>query len=100
MHHFLSVLDTRAVEYEWNSNGTGVLWIPKGKYETPGKTRYMPLEYGKVTMKQLKAHEWSYLRSSSRRDQDSYMMYHCLLNSLTKDARSKVQTWREDYLVR
>ena len=58
MYHFLSVLDTRAGEYERNSNWTGVLWISEGNLKTPGKTRYIPLEYGKVTMKQLKAHEW------------------------------------------
>jgi len=31
--------------------------------------------------------------------QDNAQLYHCLMNSLTKEAKAKVMIWRQEYVI-
>ena len=100
MHDFLKVLDRRADEYGWNNEITGILWIPEDHKNVNAELHYLPKEYGKISIERIKLFEASYLDEEKRVAQDSYMLYHCLLNSLTKEARIKVQMWEQEYIIK
>ena len=99
MHHFLKLLQHRANEHGWDNEVTGVLWIPEDHQDQNSKLRYLPKEYGTVTMEQIANFEKSYLGAETRAAQDSYMLFKCLMNSLSKEARMKIETWEEEYMV-
>ena len=99
MINFLKAIDIRANEYGWDNEGNGVLWIPEDHTDPSSKLSYLPKEYGKIAYERIKKHECSYLGKQNRAAQDSYMIYHCLLNSLSKEAKVKVQIWENEYIV-
>ncbi len=48
--------------------------------------------YGEISYEDVKAHALTYMNEDSREAQDSFMMYHCLKNSLTNAAQKQVRT--------
>ena len=99
MHHFLKLLKHRANENGWDSDVTGVLWVPEDHQDQSSELRYLPTEYGRLTMEQIANFERSYLGGQTRAAQDSYMVFKCLMNSLSKEARMKIEAWEEEYLI-
>ena len=97
MHHFLKTFDERSKEVGWDRNGNGVLWIPEEP--ASNEVNYLPSEYGTISIERLTLHEKSYLGNETREDQDSYMIYKCLMNSLSREGKLKVEAWEEEYLV-
>ena len=91
MLNFLRELDTRAIEYGWNDEVSGILWIPQDINDPASDLRYLPREYGTISMESITNFERTYLGQELRTAQDSYMLYMCLLNSLTKEAKMKIQ---------
>ena len=100
MFHFLKLLKQRANEHGWDDDVTGILWVPEDHQDATGALRYMPTEYGRLTMEQISNFEKSYLGLQTRAAQDSYMLFKCLMSSLSKEARMKIESWEEEYLVR
>ena len=99
MLNFLRELDTRAIEYGWNDEISGILWIPNNVNDANAELRYLPREYGKISMEEILNFERSYLGRELRTAQDAYMLYMCLLNSLTKEAKMKIQIWESEYMI-
>ena len=99
MLNFLRELDTRAIEYGWNDEISGILWIPQDVNDPATNLRYLLREYGKISMELIAEFERTYLGQELRTAQDSYMLYMCLLNSLTKEAKMKLQIWESEYIV-
>ena len=100
MFHFLKLIKQRANEYGWDEENLGIMWIPEDVDNLDSELRYLPTEYGRITMDQIKKFEKSYLGLQTRAAQDSYMLYKCLISSLSKEARMKIETWEEDYMIR
>ena len=100
MYHFLKLLDHRAKEFGWGDEISGVLWIPEDINDQNSDLRYLPTEYGRVTLEQITAFEKSYLGTERREAQDNYMLYKCLMSSLSKEARMKIEGWETEYVVR
>ena len=50
--------------------------------------------YGVVSIDMIHAHVRTYIVQPTRPAQDSYMLYHCLMNSLSLIGRSKITIWR------
>ena len=48
--------------------------------------------YGEISYEEVRAHALTYMHEDSREAQDSFMMYHCLMNSLTDAAQKQVRT--------
>ncbi|KAI2497413.1 hypothetical protein MHU86_17071 [Fragilaria crotonensis] len=48
--------------------------------------------YGEISYEDVKAHALTYMNEDSREAQDSFMLYHCLMNSLTDAAQKQVRT--------
>ena len=100
MFHFLKLIKQRANEYGWDEEDLGIMWIPEDVDDANSKLHYLPTEYGRISMEQITRFEKSYLGLQTRAAQDSYMLYKCLISSLSKEARMKIETWEEDYLIR
>ena len=99
MHHFLKLLEYRASEHGWDNYVSGVLWIPEDANDPNSELRYLPNEYGRVTIEQITAFEKSYLGTEQRVAQDSHMLFNCLMNSLSKEARMKIEAWEKEYII-
>ena len=99
MLNFLRELDTRAIEYGWNNEISGIRWIPQDVNDPASNLRYLPREYGKISIDSIAEFECTYLGQELRTTQDSYMLYMCLLNSLTKEAKMKIQIWKSEYII-
>ena len=50
MFHFLKLLKQRANEHGWDDDVTGILWVPEDHQDATSALRYMPTEYGQLTM--------------------------------------------------
>ena len=99
MHHFLKLLEYRAQENGWDDYVRGILWIPEDSTDPASELRYLPNEYGRVTLQQITAFEQSYLGTQQRVAQDAYMLFKCLMNSLSKEARMKIEAWENEYII-
>ena len=99
MLNFLRELNTRAIEYGWNDEVSGILWIPQDVNDPAADLRYLPREYGTISIDSITSFERTYLGRELRTSQDSYMLYMCLLNSLTKEAKMKIQIWENEYII-
>lgn len=99
MEMLLKALQNRANEYGWDDEVSGILHIPEDPEDAGTPTNYILKEYGKISMERITEFEKSYLGQQIRPAQDSYMMYQCLLNSLSKEAKIKVQVWESQYII-
>ena len=95
MHHFLKLLEYRANEYGWDSYVGGILWIPEDTNDPNSELRYLPSEYGRVSLGQIANFEETYLGTQQRVAQDAYMLFKCLMDSLSKEARMKIEAWED-----
>jgi len=55
--------------------------------------------YGHLTINQVQAHAEIYINQEDWMTQDNAQLYHCLMNSLTKEAKAKVMIWRQEYTI-
>ena len=99
MHHFLKLLEYRANEYGWDSYVGGILWIPEDTNDPNSELRYLPSEYGRVSLGQIANFEETYLGTQQRVAQDAYMLFKCLMDSLSKEARMKIEAWEDEYII-
>ena len=99
MHHFLKMFCQRANEYGWDDDVTGVLMIPDDHEDANSELRYLPTHYGEISLEKITLFEKSYLGGTQRSVQDSYMIYKCLMNSLSKEGKMKVEAWEREYHV-
>ena len=100
MYHFLKLLTQRANESGWDDEISGILWIPEDLNDQNSELRYLPTEHGIITLDQISAFEKSYLGTERREAQDNYMLYKCLMSSLSKEARMKIEGWEDEYIIR
>ena len=82
---FLDQVRDRAIAHEWQN----ILLIPKGGDET--ESRDLIDSYGELSYNDVKAHVLNYINTESREAQDSFMMYLCIMNSLTKNSQRQVR---------
>ena len=99
MEMLLKALQNRANEYGWDDEVNGILHIPEDPNDTASPTNFILKEYGKISRERIAQFEKSYIGQQVRPAQDSYMMYQCLLNSLSKEAKIKVQVWESQYMI-
>ena len=99
MEIFLKARQNRANEYGWDDEVNGILHIPEDHTQEDSNTNYLLKEYGTISLERIARFERSYLGKEVRPAQDSYMMYQCLLNSMSKEAKIKVQVWESEYIV-
>ena len=97
LRSFLEDFHRRAQEFGW---ATGITNIPQPTLPNAPPT-YINLitNYGELSMDDILQFEYTYLHLPLRAAQDSAMMYHCLMNSLSKEAKDVITAWKEEYHV-
>ena len=55
--------------------------------------------YGEIAMDHLSTFESSYIHLQTRAAQDSVMIYQCIMNSISKEAKDAITVWSNDYHI-
>ena len=92
---FLHLLKDRTYQYGWNTAITDIATDPTNLVNSP--TVDLLTEYGSVTLAQVRACAEAYVFGQTRAAQDSVMLYHCIMNSLGRTGRDKINVWEEEY---
>ena len=95
MIQFLQSLSVHAMEYGWDNEITGIVHIPDDPANPMADTNNLIESYGILTMESVRAFEASYIALEIRPAQDSYMLYKCLMNSISKEGKSKITIWKD-----
>ena len=99
VHQFLKTLLDRATEYQWNNDVLGILVIPDQRI-LPMKYTNLLTNQGELDLEDVLRFEKSYINSPTRAAQDTNMLYHCLIGSLSKLGRTKVMVCEDQYKIK
>jgi hypothetical protein len=83
---FLDQARDKSIVFDW----LNILSIPIGGDVAMSKD--LIESYGEISYEDVRAHAISYMNEDSREAQDSFMLYQCLMNSLTDAAQKQVRT--------
>jgi len=101
MFQFLMDLEDRANMYGWNHPAYGILQIPRDAANPlEGGVDYLIEQYGEISIERIRAFEETYIHEQVRAAQDSFILYNCLMNSLSSEGKQKVLVWKSKYKVR
>ena len=96
LYQFLKDIHDRADEMGWTE---GILKITlNGGEENEREEPFMD-NYGTLTLEQVVESELQYIDEGGRPAQDTYMLYKCLMASLTNEAKKKVSIWSNQYRI-
>ena len=56
-------------------------------------------DYGKISMDEINGHAKTYTGTQTREAQNSKMLYHFLMNSVTTEFTTKLALYQEDYTI-
>ena len=87
---FLASVTSRARQFRWNS----ILAIPVGM-----NTRELLTDYNRISMDKINGHATTYTGTQTREAQNSEMLYHFLMNSVTMEFTTKLVLYQEDYTI-
>ena len=90
----LDLFRVRATGMGWDRED-GVLMIT----DTDGEKRNLVTEYALLTMDDILKSEEKVLAADSRDTQESYMIFQCLFNSLTRQAKSQLSLTSGDFQI-
>ena len=96
LYQFLVDVQDRADEMGWSR---GILMITFDAGEDDEREEAFLQHYGKITLEQVTESELQYINEEGRLAQDTYMLYKCLMSSLTNEARKKVSIWSSQYRI-
>ena len=98
LFQFLRTLEDQAIEYGWDDGVSGILQIPLDLANPMDLTNLLT-NYGEITLEAIRAFEETYISTQCRAAQDANMLYMCIMNSLSKEGKTKIQVWRDQYTV-
>ena len=87
---FLASVKSRARQFRWNS----ILTIPVAM-----DMRELLTDYGRISMVKINSHAMAYTGTQTREAQNSEMLYHFLMNSVTMEFTTKLVMYQEDYTM-
>ena len=87
---FLASITSQAQQFRWNS----IFAIPVGT-----STRELLTDYGRISMDDINGHATTYTGTQTREAQNSKMLYHFLMNSVTMEFTTKLVLYQEDYTI-
>ena len=96
LYQFLRDLKDRANEYGWTE---GILLIDTNPQDPNANHQSFFENYGSITLQQLRESEEQYIDDQERQAQDTTMLYSCIMASLTREAKAKVNIWHEGYTI-
>ena len=98
MFNLLELLNDQVTEFQW-SNKVVIMMILKDVLDA--NTDYLNLltNHGEINLNKITKFEETYVRKESRAAHDATMLYHCLMNSVSKVGKAKVSVWNSQYKV-
>ena len=84
-YHFMKVLGSRADKCGWTEPNE-ILSISTDQ----GVLKKLITDYGSVDYDQVKTHELGFINENSRKAQDTAMLHDCIMNSLSKERKAKL----------
>jgi hypothetical protein len=99
LYQFLQAIKGRAHEYGWDDEIGGVVHIPEHAADAASETNNLLESYGMISIDQIRAFEETYISQPIRPAQDTYLLYKCLMNSISKEGKSKIMIWSDQYHV-
>jgi hypothetical protein len=90
LHQFLQSLNNRAKEYGWNDEVGGILHIPQDPQDINSDTDYLIDNYGMIALDEIRRFKETYISQPICPAQDTFMMFACLLNSISKQGKNKI----------
>jgi len=76
-----------------------ILMVPEDPLKPEEDLINLIHNYGWLTLNQVRAHAETYIDQEERAAKDTTQLYHCLMNSLTREAKAKVMIWRDEYVI-
>ena len=89
----IGLVKERARKFGWDQ---GIMMIPGA---AGGAPRYLLDHYGSIPISDIRTYEAGYIAQQTRDAQDTYLMYECIMNSLSPEAKAKINIWRDDFWV-
>ena len=96
LYQELETLSERAHIFWWINPG-GIMWTPESLVTAPTTRRNIIEEFGIINYATILPWDQSYIHQPTRAAQDTNHLYQCLINSLTKEGKTKVTIWKKDY---
>jgi hypothetical protein len=96
---FLDTLKDRANMYGWNDPVLGIMQIPDDPANPAATLDNLLDSYGMIGMERIRNFEETYIAMPDRAAQDSAMLYHCLMSSLTQEAKNAIQLFRSEFMI-
>ena len=91
-YQFMKTLGSRADKCGW-TEPDGILSIPTGENEI----KSLITDYGSIEYDQVKSYELSFVNQDSRKAQDTAMLHDCIMNSVSKEGKAKLNVNEELY---
>ena len=76
-----------------------MLHIPIDPTDINSETNYLIDNYGMISLEEIRNFEMTYISQTVRPAQDSYMMFKCLMNSVSKEGKNKILIWKDQYTI-
>ena len=95
---FLDDLKDRASQFGW-SNDDGILEIPIDPADQIVDTENLIRNHGTVSLERVRAFEELYIDRAVQPAQDTNMLYHCIMNSLSKTSKQKLNVWNNQFMI-
>jgi len=94
----LNNLKTRAQECGWNDPG-GVLIIDTDPGDADSPKCDVIEKHGVPTLQLIQECEDTCIRQQTRKAQENFMVFQCLMNSLSDIGKAKMFAWKQDYTI-
>ena len=88
----LMAISERARQFKWEN----ILYIRAGNDH---KSKNLLSKYNEISMKTIRRDVLTYIQQSNQKEENSFMMFYCLFNSLTTEAHGKINKFRKECLI-
>ena len=82
MSQLLQSLAVWAFEYRWDHENNRIVCIPEDPSKTISETNNLIKNYGMISIEKVMAFESSYINWEVRPEQDTYILFNCLMNAI------------------
>ena len=97
LFEFLRHVEDRANEMGWMNGILDIVTSEEGA--DIEEVENLVWNYGTLTLEQVDQSERRYIALPQRRAQDTYMLYTCLMSSLSDDAQERAMIWADQYQI-
>ena len=97
LYQFLKDVQDRADEMGWSDNILKITLEVTDDIE-PVQENLID-NYGTISLEQVVESELQYINEQGRDSQNTYMLYKCLMASLSNNAKKRISLWSEQYRI-